>query len=140
MTNEQKERIREQMHRLLDIALDTNGFEERCREETGPLPTIFFEYSGHINRLDIDIIPNGWSSCAGPQRISQFSRQLNPEEFTDEAIEYVEKKCKEALAPKSKVEVLQNDIEHHTRKLEKEVETIEDLRKQLQQLESGEKE
>lgn len=140
MTNEQKERIREQMHRLLDIALDTNGFEERCRETTGPLPTIFFEYSGHINRLDVDIIPSGWSSCAGPQRVNLFSRQLNPEDFTDSAIEAVEKACKEALAPKSRVEILQSDIEHHIRRLEKEEETIEDLRKQLQQLESGEEE
>ena len=137
MTNEQKEKIREQMHRLLDIALDTNGFEERCRETAGSLPTIFFEYSGHVNRLDVDIVPNGWLMDAGPQRENLFSRQLDPEAFTDSAIDTVEEKCKKALAPKSRTEVLRGDIERHTERLAKEEETIEDLKKQLQQLESG---
>ena len=140
MTNEQKEKIREQMHELLDIALDTNGFEERCRETAGPLPTIFFEYSGHVNRLDVDIVPNGWLMDVGPQRVNLFSRQLKPEDFSDNAIEAVKRACRKALAPKSRTEVLRDDIERHTERLAKEEETIEDLKKQLQRLESGEEE
>ena len=138
MTNEQKEKIREQMHELLDIALDTNGFEERCRETAGPLPTIFFEYSGHVNRLDVDIVPNGWLMDVGPQRANLFSGQLKPEDFSDNAIEAVKRACREALAPKSRTEVLRDDIERHTERLAKEEETIEDLKKQLQRLEDGE--
>ena len=140
MTNEQKEKIREQMHELLDIALDTNGFEERCRETTGLLPTIFFEYSGHVNRLDVDIVPNGWLMDVGPQRVNLFSRQLKPEDFSDNAIEAVKRACREALAPKSRTEVLRDDIERHTERLAKEEKTIEDLKEQLQRLEDGEEE
>ena len=35
---------REQIHRLLDLALDINGLEHRSQTITGNLPTVFFEF------------------------------------------------------------------------------------------------
>lgn len=37
-----EKRKREQIHRLLDLALDINGLEPRKQDITGSLPTAFF--------------------------------------------------------------------------------------------------
>lgn len=37
-----EKRKREQIHRLLDLALDINGLEPRSQTITGNLPTVFF--------------------------------------------------------------------------------------------------
>lgn len=95
MTNEQKEQARKRMHRLLDIVLDANGFEERQRDTTGTKPTIFFEYMGHINAISIDIIPTGWKSEeTEPQRNEALWCELD--RLTDEAVKKAAEKCRRA--------------------------------------------
>ena len=48
-----EKRKREQIHRLLDLALDINGLEPREQKVTGNLPTVFFDFSGHVGRISI---------------------------------------------------------------------------------------
>lgn len=55
MSEEEKVRNRELMHKILDIVLDTNGFESRAREETETFPTVFLQFSGHVSTLDVDL-------------------------------------------------------------------------------------
>lgn len=47
--------------------------EERCIGWKGTKgPTIFFDFSGHIPSLEIDIFVNGWRSDASPTHSYQF--------------------------------------------------------------------
>lgn len=61
-----EKRKREQIHRLLDLALDINGLEARDRNTTGNLPTAFFDFSGHVGRLNIRIYHAGWDFGKDP--------------------------------------------------------------------------
>lgn len=56
-----EEENRRKLHELLDIVLDGNGLGERNRTKTGTLPTLFFRFSGHVARVDIDLCSNGWT-------------------------------------------------------------------------------
>lgn len=53
---------RRKLHELLDIALLCNGYKARKREKTGTLPTMFFDFSGHVGTLRITLYSNGWDS------------------------------------------------------------------------------
>ena len=55
-----EKRKRKMVHQLLDLALDINGLERRKQEITGNLPTVFFNFSGHICVVDIGICADGW--------------------------------------------------------------------------------
>ena len=45
---------------LFDLALQANGLECRSRRESGNLPTVFFDFSGHVSLFSIRIFENGW--------------------------------------------------------------------------------
>lgn len=139
MTNEQKEKTREQMHRLLDIVLDTNGFESRSRDETGNQPTMFFRYHGQVNQIEIDICRNGYET--GELAETLLARYLDkPDAISDESIGYVEEICQNALTHNTKAEILRADIINQAAKVEKETARLDELREQLIELESGEEE
>lgn len=55
-----EKRKREQIHRLLDLALDINGLGMRKQNVTGNLPTAFFYYSGHTASIDVHVHSRGW--------------------------------------------------------------------------------
>ncbi|MBC5710348.1 nitrogenase molybdenum-iron protein subunit beta [Hungatella sp. L12] len=57
-----EKRKREQIHRLLDLALDINGLEPRKQAITGSLPTAFFYFSGHTGWAEIQVHSDGWST------------------------------------------------------------------------------
>ncbi len=57
---------RRDIHRLLDLALDINGLGERKRSVTGCRPTVFFEYSGHVAKIRVDVHRYGWEPDQGP--------------------------------------------------------------------------
>lgn len=50
----------------------------------------FFNFSGHINRLDIDCYKDGWNEKNNPERIMEFTTEL-----TEENLEKVLKKLEE---------------------------------------------
>ena len=59
---------RARLHEILDIVIDGNGFENRSKDETGNLPTIMFEFMGHVSRLEVRIYGDGWDyDCKGRQ-------------------------------------------------------------------------
>ena len=55
-----EKRKRRLIHELLDLALDINGLEPRNQELTGNLPTVFFNFSGHVGWIGIDLHLHGW--------------------------------------------------------------------------------
>ena len=57
-----EKRKREQIHRLLDLALDINGLEPRKQAITGSLPTAFFYFSGHTGWAEIQVHSDGWDA------------------------------------------------------------------------------
>lgn len=139
MTNEQKEQTRKQLHRLLDIVLNTNGLESRNRDETGNLPTMFFRYHGQVNQIEIEICRNGYETGADTDTL--LARYLDKADaISDESIELVEEICKDALTHKTKAEILRADIISQAAKVEQETARLDELREQLIELESGEEE
>jgi len=72
LTIDQKDLIRKQLHEILDIVLDTNGLEERKQTLTGHLPTMFLEYSGHTNELDVRMAPDGWDQEASANTVMKM--------------------------------------------------------------------
>lgn len=70
MNNRMKKKIekrkREQIHKLLDLALDINGLEAREQKITGNLPTVFFDFYGHVGRVNVRICSAGWVSGEDP--------------------------------------------------------------------------
>lgn len=57
---------REQVHELLDLIFDINGFEERLQEKTGSKPTLFLRLSGHVAKIWVDVYGEGWRSGIAP--------------------------------------------------------------------------
>ena len=89
-----KDIIRNQLQTLLEIVLETNGYEARKQDETGNMPTMFMEYSGHVNLLKITIHPDGWYRNADGKLLLEtyLDKPLEAEE-----IEYVEAMCSKYL-------------------------------------------
>lgn len=57
---------RKEIHTLLDMVLDINGLSPRKRDETGDLPTVFFEFSGHTGRIYLSAHTHGWFADSYP--------------------------------------------------------------------------
>ena len=131
MTHEKEKLLREQLHRLLDIAIDTNGFEARKRDTTGTLPTIFIEFSGHCNLLQLSIHSNGWRSGEYGERL--IESKLNAP-FSEELLQRVEERCKAALTDKKESEVLAKDIEAAETELKNKAASVKAMKKQLTRL------
>ena len=74
-----EKRKREQIHRLLDLALDINGLEPREQKVTGNLPTVFFDFSGHVGRISIRTYSAGWT----PGKIPIWPRAYKLSELSD---------------------------------------------------------
>ena len=53
-------KIREDVLKLMDIALAINGGEKRSQERTGNKPTVFVRFSGHVNDIEVDVYPQGY--------------------------------------------------------------------------------
>ena len=133
---EKQEIIRKQMHELLDIVLDGYGIESRRRDNTGTLPTLFFEYSGHVNMVRIDLHSDGWQS--GSTYDAQLERYLiNP--LKQEEIDGFRAKVQAALTEKKETEVLRRDIARQDGKVKDEKERLAEMKKTLKRKEKNEK-
>lgn len=126
--NEKNEAIRKQMHEILDIVLDGNGFEMRDRDKTGTLPTLFMYFSGHVGTVDVDMNTDGYKSGQGTDARFRFRYdEIN----SPESIARLREAVKEALTDKKEFDVLSRDIAVAEEKLMFQKEAIKAMRKQL---------
>lgn len=72
MTKSQEEANRAELHRLLDVVLDVNGFESRSKERTGEKPTAFIDISGHVARCSVWVHKTGWAKGETDDLGSEF--------------------------------------------------------------------
>lgn len=133
MTFEQKEKARKLVHRLLDIVLDTNDMEARSWPETGNEPTAFFEYSGHINRLDIRFFPHGWDEDAGGGEILLMEKLDSPA-LTAETVDAVAKRCSEAVV-RAEADKVKAEIKEVRERIEEDTIYLETLKHRLEGME-----
>lgn len=66
MKKKVEKRKRKQIHELLDLVLEVNGLEERKQSVTGNLSTAFFDFSGHVGWVEVQIFSNGWTPDKSP--------------------------------------------------------------------------
>ena len=131
MTHDEEKLLREQLHRILDIVIDTNGFEARTRSNTGTLPTLFVDYSGHVNSLHVSIHANGWQSDEYAEKLIDCWLD---KPFTEELLQKVEDTCKAALTNNKESEVLAKDIEAAETELKNKAASVRAMKKQLTRL------
>ena len=60
MKNKIEKRRRQQICKVLDLCLQINGLQESNRKCTGNHPTVFFNFSGHVASVGVDVHENGW--------------------------------------------------------------------------------
>ena len=129
------EQIRKRMHEILDIVLDGNGFEKRKRDITGTLPTMFFDYSGHVNSFGVRICTDGWQSGLYGDRSWDF----HPEDVTEETVEAIRAAVQAALTEKSETDVLRRDIMRQEDRVNGEKDKLSGMKKTLRKKERKEK-
>ena len=83
---------REQIHRVLDIVLDGNGLTDRQKSTTGNLPTLFFSFSGHVSKVEVDLHADGWYPYADREKF-EFATDM---EITDEQIDALKRAVNKA--------------------------------------------
>ncbi len=66
-SEDEKKRIREDIHKALDLVLDINGLEMRKKECSGDLPTAFFRFDGHTASVDVHVYMSGWSLASNSE-------------------------------------------------------------------------
>lgn len=121
------EKQREQLHKLLDIVIDGNGFEHREREYTGTLPTLFLYFSGHVNNVSIRVFADGWQGGA-PSEDYDFNLDYD---ISDERIEAIRERVNKALETKNLSDVLRRDIEQKEKDLEEQKKELANMKKAL---------
>lgn len=131
-----KDIIRKQMHDLLDMVIDTNGIGERKRGETGTLPTVFFNYSGHVNCLTIDLHTNGWQPGEGSDKTWGFWLD---DPITNENIDAIKSAFANALTEKTPADILRGDIARAEKELSDRKKSIASMKRRLKKEEKGEK-
>ena len=52
---------RKKVHEILEMVLEINTTYPRQRQYSGSLPTAFFEFSGHVSRVYVQVIRDGWN-------------------------------------------------------------------------------
>lgn len=126
------ELIRQQLHELLDIAIDTNGLESRQRCKTGSLPTVFFSFSGHVNKFNMDIYEDGYPGIG--ERKTLIDIYLD-KPIPADRIQSVKDICRKALSENKESEVLARDITAKLEHIAKEKESVKEMRKKQKKLE-----
>lgn len=129
-----KEKQREQLHKLLDIVIDGNSFERRDREITGTLPSLFFDLSGHVNSVEICLFPDGWK--AGAYR-EEYEFKLE-NDISDKAVETIRAAVSKALEEKNLSETLRRDVEKKEKELADMKKELADMKKELRKAEKKE--
>lgn len=108
----------QKVNEILQLCFAINGLEARQREYTGEKPTIFFDFSGHIALLKIQIHKTGWYAYEQMGKYAQVDIQLeihlnDPyeeiKEYVEECIAYL-KELKNLMETSDNYECLQQVI------------------------------
>lgn len=127
-----EEKLRNQLHEILDIVIQTNGFNQRRRTKTGTLPTVFLNYSGHVNRLSIDLHADGWVTSQGPTKTWDLSFD---EPIPDNVIATIRREMDAALSDKKESDVLRRDIDTYEKELIQKKKDLSAMKKELKKME-----
>ena len=127
-----EEKLRNQLHEILDIVIHTNGFNQRRRTKTGTLPTVFFNYSGHVNRLSIDLHADGWVPSQGLTKTWDLSFD---EPISDNVIATIRREMDAALNDKKESDVLRRDIDTYEKELIQMEKNLSAMKKELKKME-----
>lgn len=133
MSEEEKARNRELMHEILDIVLDTNGFEDRSRGRTGTLPTVSTRFFGHVSALEISLYEDGWTPGA---EWKDFKFETD-RPIDETAVENFRTACRMALTDKTETDVLERDIESQERTVMEEKQKLSKMKKNLRRMKSA---
>ena len=118
---------REKMHEILDMVIDTNGFEERQRVKTGYQPTVFLSFNGHVSMLDVDICPDGWES--GCERITFSFDTSIP--MSDEKINDLRKCLADSLNSTNPAQVLALEIAEKEKEIAEQKKKLAAMKRKL---------
>lgn len=132
MKDLQKDAVLSSVTRILALVLATNGYEARQRNYTGTLPTVFFDYSGHVNTLFLHIHKDGWT--CGENYDRAWDINLN-KPIPGETIDSIEEYCASCLEEKKESEIVLRDISRLEEKILEEKENLKLLRKKYRKLE-----
>ena len=127
-----EEKLRNQLHEILDIVIQTNGFNQRQRTKTGTLPTVFFYYSGHVNTLSIDLHADGWAPSQGLTKRWDLSFD---KPISDNVIETIRREMEAALSEKKESDVLRRDIDAYEKELIQKKKNLSEMKKELKKME-----
>jgi len=127
-----EEKLRNQLHEILDIVIQTNGFNQRRRIKTGTLPTVFFNYSGHVNSLSIDLHADGWEISQSPTKTWDLSLD---KPIPDNVINTIRREMEAALSDKKESDVLRRDIHTYEKELIQKKKHLSEMRKELKKME-----
>lgn len=124
------EKIRQQMHEILDICLDCNGLEARAADKTGAMPTAFFDFAGHIGHLDIQLYPDGWISGGYYKEFEFYTGDaIDPKD-----IDALRACAQHASAEKKKSEIIERSILAKEEEIKSQEEKIKSQKESLKKL------
>ena len=76
---------------ICNMVLEINGLDQRLKEKTGDLPTAFFDFSGHVARLDVRIHLKGYERDRNPD--IRFYAYTDKEEELEAMCQALENIC-----------------------------------------------
>lgn len=133
MTPSEKDQLRKQIHELVDIVIDCNGFERRSRDKTGQMATMFVRYSGHVNGLEVDIYPTGWQTGVACKKLIDVYLDRP---FTEKELEAVRAACNEAKTL-TEADAIRAEIQARVERNNENKEVITGLKKKLKKIEKA---
>ena len=123
---------REKIHELLDIVLDGNGLHDRRRDMTGRLPTVFFNFSGHVSTITITLHKDGWTPGIWGDKDWSISTD-HP--IQQSIIDDVRKEVENAVGDGDELGALRRDIEKAEGELARKKNELKKMKQTLKQKE-----
>lgn len=59
-----EKRKRKIIHEIFDKVIVINGLQASRKKDTGNHPTVFFDFSGHIGKIEVRVFSSGWEPYA----------------------------------------------------------------------------
>lgn len=122
---------KEKLLKIMEACMELNTLSARKREKTGYLPTVFFDFSGHVGWLNIKIHNTGWYPNAN---YDEYITVDFTKPISDDTMNNVLSKIKAAGETTSMQVVLENDIQKKHDEVKKLNREIRALRSELKKV------